>query len=161
MPESQNPWDRRRDEPKEAYARFLIYRNLGPARSLDRAYEVYLAMSGQETKGLERPGSWARDSVAHQWANRATDWDGEVLRTIGVRSIARFLGIVDEACRRTLAALQDEKLRPANWAEILQAIEMLGQFFITTALERAVDRPQSPDRAKILPGPKSASEKSS
>jgi hypothetical protein len=84
-------WDRQKGESPAAYARFLCYRNLGPARSLEDAYRRYLSSSkGQgdatgETageggdsaeagKGRKRPvvpGSWKRECSRYGWPARA------------------------------------------------------------------------------------------
>jgi hypothetical protein len=36
-------WDQQPGEPNSDYAKFLVYRNLGTARSLDRAYRQHKA----------------------------------------------------------------------------------------------------------------------
>jgi len=59
------PWDRRKGEPAPAYARFLIYRNLGPRRSLAQAQEVCGVSLGR-LKQLS--GQWS-------WPARALAWD--------------------------------------------------------------------------------------
>ena len=65
-------------EPQAAYARFLIYRNLGPARTLEAAYRVYLGDQAQSwvQQGPNQPvtgkqiqealGTGALDQLASQ-----------------------------------------------------------------------------------------------
>ncbi|NIM04493.1 MAG: hypothetical protein GTN69_02420, partial [Armatimonadetes bacterium] len=59
------PWDRRKGEPASAYGKFLIYRNLGPKRSLARAAEQCDVSLGR-LKQL---------SVEWSWLARALAWD--------------------------------------------------------------------------------------
>ena len=73
----QRPWDRLPSEPDEAYARFLIYRNLRIGRSFRKAYLQYLRASDGYTgglKGLHVPGNWRADAKAYFWAERAAAW---------------------------------------------------------------------------------------
>jgi hypothetical protein len=47
-------WEQLKDENNLHYSWFLAYRNLGPTRTLERAYRV---IKGDETVSL--PGNWA------------------------------------------------------------------------------------------------------
>jgi hypothetical protein len=58
------------DESAAAYARFLAYRNLGPARTLDAAYRAFRGVP-EGSKRCRRPGQWQRESVQFNWAARA------------------------------------------------------------------------------------------
>src|SRR5262249_28786381 len=44
------PWDQQPDEPDAAYSRFLMYRNLGPARTLDAAFANFLRAGGKNER---------------------------------------------------------------------------------------------------------------
>lgn len=66
-----NGWDRRPAESIRWYARFELYRLLGPGRSLDAAFRLE---SGQDTS--HRAGaSWWRNFRAWEWQQRAEEWD--------------------------------------------------------------------------------------
>ena len=87
----QRPWDRLPAEPDEAYARFLIYRNLGTGRSFRKAYRHYLRECDGYTGGLKRlhvPGSWRPDAKAYFWAERASAWDVRNLAAYGAKVAA-------------------------------------------------------------------------
>ncbi len=66
-------WARQHGEPALWHARFVIYRDLGPDRTIEAAYRT-----AAEREGLRsvRPGSgWygaARDWI---WAGRKAEWD--------------------------------------------------------------------------------------
>src|SRR5262249_5670477 len=80
---ANKPWDQRPDEPDPAFVRFLIYRDLGPGRSLIQAYLAFLRLLDGSTEGVERrsiPGQWYRDSRQWEWVRRARAWDVEVFR---------------------------------------------------------------------------------
>jgi hypothetical protein len=76
------------NEPAAAYAKFVIYRDLGMNRSLRKAYRLYLERQEGATqvgKGLGEnlpkkevkhlPGQWVRLSKLYQWHKRADDFD--------------------------------------------------------------------------------------
>jgi hypothetical protein len=63
-------------ESAEAYRAFRIYLNLGPGRSLDRAWQFSRAGSGgKDHASARRPGLWSGWSVRYQWVDRAAAYD--------------------------------------------------------------------------------------
>jgi hypothetical protein len=137
---ARNSWDKRRQESKEAYSWFLIYRNLGPARSVPRAYAVYTGAAAKGSERQEPSGAWTQACSAHNWTERAVDWDIANLVKTGEVAIAGFVGLLHEATGRTLRALSNKVAAPKSWAEILQALTTLGQFFPDEALARVQNR---------------------
>jgi hypothetical protein len=126
----KQPWHQKRGEPKGSYARFLIYRNLGPCRTVTAAYQVV-------KKGAERcPGQWQRDSTKWSWCERAAAWDIAVLLDVGKDVIVGFVNSLRALSRKTLAALNDEAIKPGGWANVLEAINVLGHFISPEAVER-------------------------
>jgi hypothetical protein len=102
------PWDRLPGEPAAAYARFLVYRNLGPARTLERAYAAYAGVP----EGTERPlvpGRWRKDSAAWRWVERSREWDIVMLSQAGREAVAAFAAAVQQVSERLLAAVADRK----------------------------------------------------
>jgi len=87
------PWDRRQDEPAPAYARFLIYRNLGPRRSLAQAQEVCGVSLGR-LKQLS--GLWS-------WPARALAWDKLRFKQQRQKELADY----QESHQRILKEAQD------------------------------------------------------
>ena len=127
---AKRPWDPKRGEPKSSYARFLIYRNLGPCRTVTAAYQVV-------KKGAERcPGQWQRDSTKWSWNERAAAWDIAVLSDTGKDVIVGFVNSLRALSRKTLAALAETDIKPASWASVLGAINVLGHFISPEAVER-------------------------
>ncbi len=71
--EAVPPWERRAEEPGKWYARFEIYRTLGPQRSLNQAYR--LAARLEELHGKHPGEYWSKIARRWEWAARAEAWD--------------------------------------------------------------------------------------
>lgn len=68
----RQPWERQEGETPRDYGRFLIYRNMGPERSVRKAAGVNkLKKKGQY--GAWR--YWQQIAYRHQWNDRAREWD--------------------------------------------------------------------------------------
>ncbi len=124
------PWDKQLDESDAAYSRFLTYRNLGPARSIDAAY--FEAAKGdkkqQEVEVSGRAsGQWMRDSVTYRWVERSQAWDIENLVVHGERIITAYLASLDNITRKTLAYLTDESNQPDNWESAVKTLELISK----------------------------------
>lgn len=68
----QNPWDRRPDETSKAYAAFCAYLELGPERSIERAFRD---RNGTERAQKTQGAWWRRWSSRHDWVERARAFD--------------------------------------------------------------------------------------
>jgi hypothetical protein len=74
------PWDQQPGEPDDAYARFLIYLNIGPGRRLEDAFEQ--SRTGRAGRG-RRTGrgrqqaylAWFLEAERRRWRERAHAWD--------------------------------------------------------------------------------------
>jgi hypothetical protein len=68
------------DESPRAYRAFCHYRDLGPNRSLDRAWERYRTTSdqGKKRKSARRPGHWGAWSQKFLWVKRADAHDDQI-----------------------------------------------------------------------------------
>jgi hypothetical protein len=68
---------RLKDESFRAYRGYCEYRDFGPERSLDRAWERCCARSekGQVGKSARRPGHWAAWCQKYNWVERAEAHD--------------------------------------------------------------------------------------
>jgi hypothetical protein len=64
-------------ESPRAYRAFCVYRDLGPGRSLDQAWELFCAASDptKDRGSARRPGHWAAWSQKYQWVERAEAYD--------------------------------------------------------------------------------------
>ena len=77
---NDKPWERYPDEPSFWYQRFLTYRDIGPQRTLSRAYRNWLQdvehkeiLPGEPAPAL--PADWRRFSYVWDWKSRAQAWD--------------------------------------------------------------------------------------
>jgi molybdopterin converting factor small subunit len=72
-------------EPMRWYNRFVVYREMGPDRSLLGAYKLYLstqkeAETGRVMKAVSAPILWRTAADLWQWRSRAEAWDMENIR---------------------------------------------------------------------------------
>jgi len=63
-----NLWERRQDETPKAFAAFVVYRDLGPARSIVKAIES----TGKRTAKVRR---WEKWPSRFDWVARAAGYD--------------------------------------------------------------------------------------
>lgn len=68
------PWDRKPDEPSKWYERFLIYMNMGPSRTIQGAYRIYIGPE-RVAKLLEEGKHTCANSQWYYYC-REWDWDG-------------------------------------------------------------------------------------
>ena len=84
-------WERQSDEkgkpePIRWYNRFVIYREMGPDRSLLGAYKLFLVAQngegepGRNSRPVKAPSPWTRECERWQWKVRAEAWDMENIR---------------------------------------------------------------------------------
>ncbi len=132
------PWEQQPGEPAEAYVRFLEYRNLGPARSIDAAYAVSNKIAPNRAKPRRASGQWDADSATYRWVERAAAWDIETFSTIGQQAVIKFIAAIDKFAEKTLAAM--ESTEPRNWSDILDTIELLSRLIPSETVEALVKR---------------------
>ncbi len=145
-------------ESTEAYARFLVYRNLGPVRSIDAAYALASAeapkraksrQSAKATKSTARgvgdraSGQWKKDSVAFNWSERAAAWDVEMLETAGQQVVVKFVNALDLVFTKILQSLADERMKPQKWEQIIESVTILGGFIPQEAATEIRQRAQN------------------
>ena len=151
MPE---PWDRLPNETPPAYARFLMYRNLGPRRSLRRAYLHDLRVSDGYTGGVKRlhvPGQWYADCAANFWVDRAAAWDVRNLTAYGAR-----LAVLHTRAVTTIAeknARHAAKLNPGDdgWTDLIASMKLVAEF-LTPDIIRAIQERNKPAGAPVPVG---------
>jgi hypothetical protein len=96
-------------------------RNLGTARSLNRAYRQHKA-----TEGVNAPGYWHQLSVRRQWVERATAWDVFLLRTVATRIVVRPLAVTECLAEQALTGVNANP--PTTFEQGLRAWEMVCEF---------------------------------
>jgi hypothetical protein len=116
-PDNRPAWSQQLGETEEWFAAFVVYRDLGPARSLAEAQRL----KGKPQEGRERAtgkrhasGSLKRRAKRWKWGDRAAAWDAmlDAKRTATAFAAARKEG-------REWAA-RSEKLRKGrggNWTK--------------------------------------------
>ena len=123
----RRPWDRQDGEPARWYARFLVYMELGPARTLAEAYANTLEKAGKGRKstrpdGKLRPsGGWNTASRKYRWRERTLAWDAEQrdLLALSERNLRmarreQRVAITDEYLELARAVLSNMHLLAAN-----------------------------------------------
>jgi hypothetical protein len=122
MDESTKLWEQQNGEPNESYSRFLIYRNMGALRSVDKAYQNVLPNAKRAN------GQWRDDCAKFEWVSRASAWDIYTLTEIGQRVVVRYVNALDLAFQRIIESLSDTSHKPKSWDAIIESITILGGF---------------------------------
>ncbi len=159
MAEERQPWDREPAEPAEAYARFLLYRNLGPMRSIDKAYALVAstdpsrAQRARAKGGKKRraratpqkraPGQWWEDSAKYHWPERAQAWDIAVLTEAGQAVVVKFVATLNAVFERILVTLENPRAKPGarTWESIIESLTIVGAFVPQETIPRSRAHP--------------------
>lgn len=126
-------WEQLEGEKTQHYSWFLIYRNLGPSRSLERAYR---AMKGDDQ--LTVPGNWANLSVRYRWPERAHAYDLATINEAGTRVVTLFVEAMGELAAQAVQALRRHP--PSNYAEAMRALEALATLVPAEAVAHVQER---------------------
>lgn len=135
----RKPWDRLPDEPETPYVRFLIYRNLGPGRSLLAAYRAVMGASveaSERVESLRVSGQWSADSSRFKWVERATAWDVSNLRGDGEIIVISYIRCIRMLAEKALLALAREDVKPNDWSAVLSTIDTLTALIPPEAIAR-------------------------
>jgi hypothetical protein len=136
------PWDRQPDESPESYRRFLVYRNLGPARTLTRACNQFNAPpDATESRGQHKKqpdGSWTADSANHNWVERACEWDIDNLVRAGDQTVVHFVELVRVFAEKVLQTAAEDDCKPGsgNWSQVESGLKTLSNFVPHEAVEK-------------------------
>ena len=151
----RDPWDRIEGESQEAYVRFLVYRNMGPRRTLDKAYRKFLRefYDGVEVHEKTRaPGSWQDDSVGHFWGERASAWDIRNLSAYGTKVAALHCEAVARLAAKTLRALAQTDPGDPGWRDILEGMKVVVVFLSPELVSAIESRIKPTRRAPVAAG---------
>lgn len=149
------PWDQLPGEDNTAYARFLMYRNLGPTRSLRKAYQHYLRVYDGFTGGTKRlniPGNWHANCADHFWVSRAAAWDIRNLSTYGNRLACLHVATITRMAQKN--ARFAARLNPGDdgWTDLVASVRVVADFLTPDVVRGIQDRNQ-PARAAVLARP--------
>jgi hypothetical protein len=126
---ARKPWEQLDNESNAAYARFLAYRNLGPLRTLQKAYETHQACQPAKNRNKSQAptGAWTDDSTAYNWKERATAWDVANLLQEGEQAATLYVGAMRKHARKVYESL--DQLEPERYDDAIKGLELLAKLF--------------------------------
>ncbi|MCL5950741.1 MAG: hypothetical protein M1132_03310 [Chloroflexi bacterium] len=121
-------WDRLDGEPLAAFNKFVVYRSLGPGRSLGKAAALYGRSSSRSNRAkLRRPsGRWSTLSVRWAWVSRAQAYDCWVVLSNSDKAILGFYEGVTVAIEKSVRELKETN--PKGWKQASQTLATFASF---------------------------------
>jgi hypothetical protein len=147
----RQPWDQMKDETGHAYRAMLIYRDLGTARTLRRAAEVFYELPdlAPESTKVRQMKHW---SSANKWRLRVNAWDIHLERIDEEERVqaARDMRRRHAAVATMALAKAAEKLRglDADKLSARDAVTMMAEGVKVERLSRG-----QPDQIREVTGP--------
>ncbi len=137
----RNPWEQLDGEPNEAYARFLVYRNLGPARSVLLAYaSLRSAAPRSKDKPTQRaPRIWWENYRAFQWKDRAAAWDVSQMANAVPEAATTIFKLMGETARACLAEVANGNIKPQSFVELKDMVVILGNFISPEVISATIN----------------------
>src|SRR5579883_2449047 len=86
MNEERQAWERQDGETQKAYSAFCVYRDMGTARSLLKAYRQQAGKAGATSVS----GRWTEWSDVHNWLRRAEYYDAYLERQARANKEAEY-----------------------------------------------------------------------
>lgn len=120
------PWERQEGETPRAWAAFVVYRDMGPARSYGKVRDA----QGKAPGYVRQIEKW---SSTNRWVNRVAAWDAEqdrVTREARLQSLRN--GVTEMQERQVRAAQRDQAALDVIAMKLLERLErgdldLLGQ----------------------------------
>jgi hypothetical protein len=141
-------WEQQEGEPDISYIRFLYYRNLGPERTLEKAYNSYVYSGEIETtekaivtakKSHKRlykiPGIWSDDSSKYRWIYRANQYDIHNLSISGKVIIDRVYKSLAVFSEQLLEIMKQGEIRPKNFDQLLEGLTLVANILSPESVE--------------------------
>lgn len=91
-----HPWEKQPDEPNEAFAQFLIYLGLGPERTLQAAYQIYISDKHPGMHNAVVPVSFKNTAKTWDWERRAVAFNTHVFVTRGISASYSHMALIKE-----------------------------------------------------------------
>lgn len=142
-------WSKLPAESDEAYSRFLIYRNLGPCRSIRRAYFRYLQeYDGYRggIKGINPPHNWRAECAEYFWVERSAAWDVRNLSAYGARIAVLHVQAMTKVAEKSVRYAKRLEPGDEGWGDLLDSIRLVAEF-LTPDVIRAIQERSKPARA--------------
>jgi hypothetical protein len=124
-----HPWDRQPGESDKQYGHFLAYRDLGPARTVGRAYRR-ATNQGEFTRGQgakRAPGFFRRLAQRWRWQERAGAWDVRNLQRYGERVAPLYVAMLERLAACGLKAAARHRPGQPEWEQVLATAALLGK----------------------------------
>lgn len=121
-------WAQQSGETDTAYRAFLVYRNLGPKRTVKLAFHAWMEAKGDGGAVDSRqyvPARWQGWSARHSWQVRAQRWDISELIQSGTRVPLMLNIVIERAAVRLLDAMTNDGVRPQTWDDVIKTITLL------------------------------------
>lgn len=131
--EELQPWQKQEGESNTEYAKYLVYQNMGPGRTVLRAYRAYK----QDPNITTYSGAFRRLSTVRRWIDRASAYDVYAMSDRGTGIVVNWVEALVLLSERTLSAIIDQDLRPKNLEEALRIIDVLSQFVTPETVQAA------------------------
>ena len=123
-------WDRLGVEDDLDYTHFLIFRNLGPRRTLRSAYRHYLKTFANTQKTASPstdsvPERWKRLYREVRWVERASAWDVSNLKSVGSQLVVNQSRALLNLSRKALAASIEVAISTDDVKELLEVLKTI------------------------------------
>lgn len=144
------PWDQLKDESDNHYFLFLIYRNLGPGRTLTKAHRFHQKeIAGRDTAPASPGGVMKEACRTHRWPERAIAWDVWNLQLYGAHTAVCYVMALRNIARRAFAMSKTAKPGTQEWRDLVTAMKELGPRFdiISGRPQNALVGHESPEPA--------------
>ena len=127
-------WEQRTDEPDRAYACFLVYLQLGPGRSLERAYQ---SASARNRKKTQASGTWTYYSTQYSWIERAAAYDVDMLSQHGTEVVINWVQSLVKLSELAFEKITSGTVEIRNLGQLLEVINVLGNFVTPETIQAA------------------------
>jgi hypothetical protein len=132
--EFSKSWDQLPDEPDLWYKRFMIFRDMGPERTIQGAFKIVKARQGfRSNKAGE---SWTTAAHDYNWRERANDWDTQQRARVGqINEDRRFhaseqrLRLINHLLMQAFDAIQSADLDNMTPAQARKMLPTLRQMY--------------------------------
>lgn len=168
-------WHQQTEETDQAFVRFLFFLNLGPTRSVQKAYNAYVA-SNNSLKAIDSPGgavvqpggnltvieapkhaelsrknisgAWQDDCVRNHWHYRASAYDKYHLMQMGKSVINDFYRAFESFAKKTADAIELAKFPSPEMADLRANLTLLAGYVGADAVDSYLgeDDSQQPDQ---------------
>jgi hypothetical protein len=137
-------------ESDDEYRKFLIFRGLGPDRSMLKAYKKY----APERSAYSVSGDWSRAAKRNHWQERARAFDKDCLDRAGKASVYELTLLLKDCIRVMGKAIRSGNVKPESWSQLLEGITLVSQIIPPSAVAAMLGpEPASPALEFLMASP--------